>query len=211
MAVTALILYGVGNGEMSDAQIKAKALELGMVYQTGSLTETSEVTDDETGSENEITDVDPENTDVADENVANHSESENEVNQSETDAGNDSDDENSDIVSETDVNESENDTEVVEEQAESETDAEPATKDTTDTTDTSIEKTGEIVSLTVRSGSGSDSVCRSAKDLGLVTDAADFDRFLCGNGYANRIRVGTFEIEVGSTYEEIAKILTGAH
>ena len=45
-------------------------------------------------------------------------------------------------------------------------------------------------------------------DAGLVEDAKAFDDFLCKNGYDRKINNGTYEIPVGSTEEEIAKIVT---
>ncbi|MCR5755385.1 MAG: hypothetical protein K6G30_11330 [Acetatifactor sp.] len=67
----------------------------------------------------------------------------------------------------------------------------------------------EVVTITVKSGSGSESVSRSLADAGLVADAKAYDKFLCDNNYSKSIRVGTFQIQMGSTEEEIAKIITG--
>ena len=64
------------------------------------------------------------------------------------------------------------------------------------------------MTLTVYSGNSSDTVAKRARDLGLVTDAKDFDNYLVRNGYANRIRVGSFQIPVGASYETIAKAIT---
>lgn len=65
-----------------------------------------------------------------------------------------------------------------------------------------------IVTFVVRQGDSSDSVARRAKEMGLVESAADFDVFLCQNGYDKRISVGSYEIEVGATQREIADIVT---
>ena len=65
-----------------------------------------------------------------------------------------------------------------------------------------------IVTFEVRSGDSSDSVARRAEEMGLVKSAADFDAFLCQNGYDKRISVGSYEIEVGATEREIADIVT---
>ena len=67
---------------------------------------------------------------------------------------------------------------------------------------------GSYVVLTVNRGNSSDTVAKRAEELGLVTDYRDFDAYLVRNGYANRIRVGSFQIPVGATYEEIAKAIT---
>lgn len=70
-------------------------------------------------------------------------------------------------------------------------------------------ETAETVTFEIRSGSGSDTVSRNLAAAGLVADASAFDDYLCDNGYSRRIRVGTYEIPVGSTDEEIARIITG--
>lgn len=45
-------------------------------------------------------------------------------------------------------------------------------------------------------------------DAGLVEDAAAFDRYLCEQGYSRKIADGTYEIPYDATEEEIAKIIT---
>ncbi len=80
------------------------------------------------------------------------------------------------------------------------TDGEESVGDTEDTT-------GENVVVTVERGD----VCRTiAEDLaekGLVADAEEFRLYMDQNGYDSGIHVGEFEIPMGATYEEIAKIL----
>lgn len=66
----------------------------------------------------------------------------------------------------------------------------------------------QTVTFTVKSGYSSDKVSKLLKEAGLVENAGDFDRFLVKEGYANRISVGTYEIEVGASMERIAKIIT---
>ncbi len=66
----------------------------------------------------------------------------------------------------------------------------------------------ETVKITIKSGTGSRSVCEQLADAGLIEDAAAFDRYLCDNSYARRICAGTYEIQVGASEEEIAKIIT---
>lgn len=66
----------------------------------------------------------------------------------------------------------------------------------------------QTVTFTVKSGYSSDKVSKLLKEAGLVENAGEFDRFLVNGGYANRISVGTYEIEVGASMERIAKIIT---
>lgn len=75
--------------------------------------------------------------------------------------------------------------------------------------DTSVsDKTAEAVLITVDRGDSSESVSRSLEEAGLVEDAGSFDQYLCSNGYAKRICVGTYKIPVGTSEKEIAEIIT---
>ena len=65
-----------------------------------------------------------------------------------------------------------------------------------------------ICSIVVKSGYNSYTVSKQLAEVGLVEDASEYDSYLCKNGYAGRIQVGTFEIPMGSSPEEIAKIIT---
>lgn len=67
----------------------------------------------------------------------------------------------------------------------------------------------ETVRFTIRGGTGSEGICRDLAAAGLVESASDYDAFLCDNGYSQRLRSGTFEIPVGAGYEEIARMITG--
>lgn len=64
------------------------------------------------------------------------------------------------------------------------------------------------VTLDVRTGDSSISVARRAAEAGLVQSAADFDVFLCQNGYDKRISIGSYEIALGASEKEIAEIIT---
>ena len=74
--------------------------------------------------------------------------------------------------------------------------------------ETQPDDNSDVVLFTVNRGDSSDKVSRRLEELGLVEDADEFDKYLCRNGYDNRISVGTYEIIKGSTWEEIAKIIT---
>lgn len=67
---------------------------------------------------------------------------------------------------------------------------------------------GRTVTLEVRRGDSSITVARRAAEAGLVQSAADFDVFLCRNGYDKRISVGSYEITEGMAEKEIADIIT---
>ena len=77
---------------------------------------------------------------------------------------------------------------------------------TPEPTESSDDRT--TVTVIVKSGSGSGTVCRQLEEAGLIKNAAVFDQYLIDNGYSKKICVGTFEIKQGTTEEEIAKIIT---
>ena len=60
--------------------------------------------------------------------------------------------------------------------------------------------------LTIASGMSSNTVCDILKKNGIIADSGDFDRFLVSNGYADRIRVGSFEVNSGMRYDELAAV-----
>lgn len=68
---------------------------------------------------------------------------------------------------------------------------------------------GETVSITVKSGEGSYSVCKKLEAAGLVESAASYDTYLYERGYDKRIIAATYEIPAGADEEQIAKIITG--
>lgn len=67
----------------------------------------------------------------------------------------------------------------------------------------------ESVTIQVRKGEGSYTVCKRLEEAGLISSASEFDMFLYQNGYDKKIRAGTFEIPAGTAPEQIARILSG--
>lgn len=63
--------------------------------------------------------------------------------------------------------------------------------------------------IEISRGESSTTVSKSLRNAGLIEDAAEFDRYLCNNGYDKKIVTGTYEIPENSTFEEIALIITG--
>ena len=81
----------------------------------------------------------------------------------------------------------------------------------TDVADNSTKATdttgATTITVTINSGDGSDTVARRLAELGVITDAGDFDRYLCQNGYDKKLATGNHEINAGAGYQEIAEIL----
>ena len=72
----------------------------------------------------------------------------------------------------------------------------------------SDDKSGDKVSITVTSGMPSETISKLLEDNGLVDSADDFNAWLIEKGYEDDLHVGTFEIKKGSSFDEIAKLLT---
>ncbi|MCR5320532.1 MAG: hypothetical protein K6E48_04910 [Lachnospiraceae bacterium] len=68
--------------------------------------------------------------------------------------------------------------------------------------------TGTDTVITVKSGDSSLSVAKACEKAGLVESAAEFDDFMCKNGYDRKISTGTYTIPAGASETDIAKIVT---
>jgi hypothetical protein len=64
------------------------------------------------------------------------------------------------------------------------------------------------VVITVIRGDSSVSVARRIYEAGLIESAVEFDKYLCDNGYDKVISVGTYNIEYGMDFDEIARVIT---
>lgn len=72
-----------------------------------------------------------------------------------------------------------------------------------------VEDTKEVI-IVVNSGDGSDTVARKLYEAGLVADAREYDLYLMANGYDRRITTGNHRIAVTASKEEIAKNLVSS-
>ena len=68
---------------------------------------------------------------------------------------------------------------------------------------------GSKVTISIARGAASETAAATLAGAGLIDDAADFNSYMIRNGYDRRIHPGTFEILMGSSYEEICKIIAG--
>lgn len=62
--------------------------------------------------------------------------------------------------------------------------------------------------ITVTPGMLSSSVAKELENKSIIESASDFDRYLNKNGYATKIRTGTYTVKSSDSYESLAKILT---
>ncbi len=228
--VTAIILHfslaGKGNTQLSDEEIKQKAAALGMIESTVlKPVSDNSVTDNDVSNNSAInnSDIDKEetNTDLSEkESVSNDTAIDGEL---QSDAGieeNIADDKNTDKDANTDAgieaNTKDDDTSK-DDLAETETKPEqkPEVTETNNSEDkTNAEAKTEAGSLAdnfiinINAGDSSFVVAKRCADAGLVESAAEYDMYLCKNGYDKRLVVGAHNIKAGASEEEIAKNLT---
>lgn len=67
--------------------------------------------------------------------------------------------------------------------------------------------TVETVTILIVRGDSSYTVSRRLEEAGLIENARDYDAYLVDNGYSKTIRTGTYKIPVNATWEEIARII----
>lgn len=67
---------------------------------------------------------------------------------------------------------------------------------------------GDMVTVIIESGADSYMISKVLAQAGLVGDAGEYDDYLCDNLYSRKIVSGNYEIPMGASEEEIAKIIT---
>ncbi|MCI5585685.1 MAG: endolytic transglycosylase MltG [Lachnospiraceae bacterium] len=67
----------------------------------------------------------------------------------------------------------------------------------------------DYLTVTIESGDTGEAVSRKLYEAGAVESAAEYSSYLSSNDYSRRLRVGEYEIPVGASNEEIAKIICG--
>ncbi len=193
-----MIITSLNHKQVSDEEVVQRARELGMEFSTtlnNMNKEESEVVEEETAQET---------TEAGQEAVKENAQAEVKEETKETETEN-----NADAALESEDKDAAqgNETEAVNTENNAEVTTDETSQDTTEETDgnsgTAADGTEEYVVLTISPGDGSDRLSVKAQELGLVESSSDFDTFLISNGYANRLRVGSYEVKVGSSYDEI--------
>ena len=222
MIVAALVLsFGVKseNKTMTDAEVRARAKELGMVEESEKLKDAvskeavngeeaaAEVTDraneDEPAEEvTEPNEVKADGTDKSEEPV--------EVKKPEAakdDAG------KPEEVTEEPVKESSPEEKVEDDKDAAEIDnkKEETKEAVRDEKKSEDDKSKKPYSLKIERGYSSDRVAGILEDAGVIDNAAAFDRYLCSNGYDKRISVGSYQIPAGADYSTVAKLITNSN
>lgn len=75
--------------------------------------------------------------------------------------------------------------------------------------ETGFTESEDGVEIKVIHGDSSVSVSRRMYEAGLVESAVEFDKYLCEHGYDKVVCVGTYKIPFGLTFDEMAQIITG--
>ena len=194
IAVTTIILAisHSANRRMSDSEVIERARELGMTYTTAAQESTSD-----NGASQENT---KESDDTSSDDVSSTEPSSSE-NESETETS--TEEEASSVQETTSVRETTSAQPVTETTTPQETTTQEPQTETENVTEP---EAGTVVTytLTIASGMSSNTVCEMLKRAGIIENSVDFDNFLVGSGYADRIRVGSFEVNSGMSYEELA-------
>lgn len=214
IAVTAFIMSRTMKAEeLTDAQIKLRALELGMVEETV-LAKLPQGTDEKSDNEqdkdsllNNDIQQKSDNENKEDTELVFYTAGEADI----IEQGQDIDNlhENEAIQSINNVGEdnenleSEQSEENLKVEVMEETGEQPAKENI------SGEMVESYVVIAVEPGNGSETISRKLYNAGLVESAVQFNRFLVDNGYDRNLIVGNHEIPVGVSEEDLVKILCG--
>ncbi len=225
MAVTALILTLVNlknnRGEMTDAQIRERAAQLGMVdansYSlTDAVGDAQAKTEEKTGEKTE---------EVKQEEKSEPAEEKKEETKSEETVTEETKPEETEEVKPEETEEVKpEETEEVKPEESGETEpeeteeAKPAETEKTkpeepqekelEETKPEQPKEGEAT-ITIQNGSSSETACMLLKNAGLIDNAEDLNRYMIQHGYDRTIHPGTFTLPYGLSFEEICKRIAG--
>lgn len=224
IVMTALIA-GVatkGNQTITDAEIKERALQLGMVEQRTLAdikeedkaeqfleenNETMENTESIVESEESVFETKIQESEELPGSKTEGEESIKETSDSEEAFATEESFENEEIPSETLVTSEEQEEEFVENIEETKNDLDSPKEETQETV-VENEVPDKVVEVQIVSGDSSYSISKRLEEEGLVDNAAEYDQYLCDNGYDRKLNVGIYKITIGMTEEEIAKIIT---
>ena len=214
IVVTTIILAISHNAgrRMSDSEVIERAKELGMAYTTAAQENSTEsaadTTEPETDTTEPVTTGQESPTDTEAGSTAETESSEASTTVQETTTGiRETTTQQETTTQETTTQETtatraaqESTTETTHEASATEAETTQAENESTET------KASTVITytLTIASGMSSNTVCDILKKNGIIADSGDFDRFLVSNGYADRIRVGSFEVNSGMSYDELA-------
>jgi len=214
IVVTTIILAISHNAgrRMSDSEVIERAKELGMAYTTAAQENSTEsaadTTEPETDTTEPVTTGQESPTDTEAGSTAETESSEASTTVQETTTGiRETTTQQETTTQETTTQETTATRAAQESTTETTHEASATEAETTQAENESTETEASITyTLTIASGMSSNTVCDILKKNGIIADSGDFDRFLVSNGYADRIRVGSFEVNSGMSYDELAAV-----
>lgn len=213
IVVTTIILAISHNAgrRMSDSEVIGRAKELGMAYTTAaqenSTESAAETTETETDTTEPVTTGQESTTDTEAGSTAETESSEASTTAQETTGVRETTTQQETTTQETTIQETTTTRAAQESTTETTHEASTTEAETTQAENESTETEASTVityTLTIASGMSSNTVCDILKKNGIIADSGDFDRFLVSSGYADRIRVGSFEVNSGMSYDELA-------
>lgn len=77
-----------------------------------------------------------------------------------------------------------------------------------DNAEAKVDNSSTGTGIEVVRGDSSESVSKKLASAGIVQDEKAFNKFLCDNGYDKKLHIGSYTVQSGATFEELAKILT---
>lgn len=200
-----------GTDQLSDEQIIERAEELGMVMNEDETEESGTIADankNDSGETDETKD-DKDKEDASDETGAEDKEEpeSDETSKADTEAEENTSAKEENQKDETKASADEKDAEKV---AKQDAEAAPDTQTVPETApEATPEAVPENVQFAINAGEFSDVVSQNLFTNGLVEDAGSFNTYIIDNKYDVMLQPGVYTIPKGSSYEEIAKILTG--
>lgn len=208
--VVTTIIFAISHNagrRMSDSEVIERAKELGMAYTTAAQENSTEsaadTTEPETDTTEPVTTGQESPTDTEAGSTAETESSETSTTVQETTTGiRETTTQQETTTQETTATRAaqESTTETTHEASATEAETTQAENESTETEASTV----ITYTLTIASGMSSNTVCDILKKNGIIADSGDFDRFLVSNGYADRIRVGSFEVNSGMSYDELA-------
>lgn len=204
-SIMVFLIVGKEDPQMTDEQIIAAAKELGMeekkTIDLSGLNPTPVTSPDNKGDNSEdtnnLSNVEKEDADKKENNPSITPDSD----ASEVDSSNSIDDKKNEDDTSTNSDESKN-----AEEAEKDNNASVDNNNSSEKSES--DESDKIKTLVISKGMYSHDVADLCESLGLVKNAKEFDSYLIQNGYASNIRINRYEIQVGASYEEIARLIT---
>lgn len=215
-AVIMLVLSYRNSQPLSDAEIKQRASELGMVEESETLL--SMVKNEEPAENNQATETSQPTEDNQTTETSKPTEDDNPAdNPQVTEASEEakSSEDNNEGLSEEKLAEIEqlvNDANDYLEDKNSKADENKNTEPPKESENVKKPQSGEskVYTLSVSKGENSYDIAKNLQKMGLIADAAAFDSYLCKNKIDTKIYSGKYDIPEGSSEEEVARIITGS-